>query len=201
VGSPFKQHSTVLTPLEMILGFAGKISSGKSTITSRLAETLRWKRASCGDHVRKVAAARGIPDTRHNLQELGQNLMSSDVMLFCNSVLKEANWNQGDSIIIDGIRHKEAVETFRSLGSPSRFGLVFLDLNNSELEIRRAKNLSRVPDHEADKHRSEHQILDDSLKDGADLVLDGTLHINAQIDEVLGWLETQGALPNSSPRP
>jgi hypothetical protein len=46
---------------------------------------------------------------------------------FCGAVLDEALWAPGRSVILDGVRHAEALSTLRDLVSPQRVVLVFVD--------------------------------------------------------------------------
>lgn len=125
----------------VILGFAGAIGSGKSTISSAVAEACGLSRVSFGDYVREQAKERGLDSiTREALQAVGSSLISEGWVPFCKSVLAMAQWKQNQSLVIDGIRHVEAVETLRMLVAPTPFRLIFLLTNE---ETRHARLLRR----------------------------------------------------------
>src|SRR5262245_8749461 len=96
-----------------VLCLAGGIGSGKTELASRLASRLAWPWVSFGNHVRAVAKDRGLPETREQLQALGEELIGRDLDGFCLAVLGQAHWHEGASIIVEGIRHAEALGALR----------------------------------------------------------------------------------------
>ena len=57
----------------LVACFAGKIGSGKTSVTNVLARGLQWRRVGFGDYVRAELARRGgDPDVRKDLQDLGR---------------------------------------------------------------------------------------------------------------------------------
>src|SRR4051812_5864726 len=90
----------------MIVGIAGPIASGKSTLGRALAERFSAKLVSFGDYVRHKARTRAINiSNRGALQDLGQSLVTGDVQSFVLDVFGWANFRQGSHIILDGVRH------------------------------------------------------------------------------------------------
>jgi dephospho-CoA kinase len=173
----------------LAVAFAGKIGSGKTTVTTALAKALGWPRASFGDFVRKVARERGVPETRRNLQELGTRLLESDAFDFCNSVLSSSGWRTGENLIMDGLRHVETVEIIRKLVQPAVLKIVSVSVSEATRAHRlRNRGESGVASIEA--HSSEQQVTS-VLQKHADLEIDGDRPLEIIVAELLRWIGNQ----------
>jgi dephospho-CoA kinase len=63
-GTPTSRASVGDEPVKpVVLTFAGRIASGKSTLSRQIAVTLGWPWASFGDYVRAEATRRGFDPT------------------------------------------------------------------------------------------------------------------------------------------
>ena len=122
-----------------VIGFSGRIASGKSAISAALAADIGCRRVSFGDYVRKVAAERGLAPTREALQSLGEELEAADVNRFCRAVVDWAEWRLGSSLVVDGIRHVQVLESLRSLVKPTPLILVFVEAGDSRRTSRLAE--------------------------------------------------------------
>src|SRR3982751_2032964 len=72
----------------IVVSFAGRIGSGKSSVSNVLAEALGWPRAGFGDYLRDELRRRGGDmASRQALQDLGQSFVEVDPEAFCRSVL------------------------------------------------------------------------------------------------------------------
>lgn len=80
---------------DCVVGFAGKMGSGKTTISSLTAQTLGWARVGFGDYVRSVARQRGLDASRGTLQALGESLLADGSEGFCRDVLAQTDWRLG----------------------------------------------------------------------------------------------------------
>ena len=122
------------------VAFAGRMGTGKCSVSIALATNMGWKRASFGDFVRLIAAKRGLEPSRQVLQMIGAELESQDAVAFCKDVLESAGWHSGESIVVDGIRHVRVFEILRDLLSPVPVILVCLE---AEEDLRKARLLER----------------------------------------------------------
>src|SRR5579859_1042107 len=158
----------------LVVAFAGKIGSGKTTLTTALAEFLKWPRASFGDYVRTAVRERGLPQTRYNLQRVGTELLHNDIGKFCKSVLLSSGWNGNQSLIIDGLRHTETIDVIREIVLPATLKIVFISISDNtrlqRLKNRGEGNADAIED--ADRHSSEQQVAS-VLRGCADLLVDG----------------------------
>jgi adenylate kinase family enzyme len=133
--------------LPVVIGLAGKRGSGKSTIARRLAKEHGFVHASFGDAVRREAVARALSTDTPTLQSLGRALIDEwGWIRFCQAVMDSIP--ESPRIVIDGIRHADAVKTLRHLVAPSRFELVFVQLAH-EMRLERIRDRGRIGDSDA----------------------------------------------------
>ena len=171
-----------------IVTFSGAIGSGKSSVSRAVAENLGWPCASFGDYVRKVASQRGLGQTRETLQTVGTSLIESGLEEFCRSVLSQVEWSIGQSLIVDGVRHVEALQTLRRITVPSQVLLVHVQMNPSQRKARLQQMevpSSRLDEWEA--HSTEVQVAM-TLPELADLTIDGARPLKDLIHEVKEWV-------------
>lgn len=174
----------------VVLAFAGGIGSGKTTLSTEVAERLDWPRIAFGDYVRSVAAERGIGFTRDQLQNLGTALIEEQGWDgFCRSVLEQAVWQPGASLVVDGIRHVEVAGSLAHLVAPSAFLLVFVKadpvIRSERLAERSAAYDSDLP--RAEAHSTERQAVD-RLPSLANLVVDGSRPSYQSVTDIIDWL-------------
>jgi dephospho-CoA kinase len=178
-----------------VLGFAGQIGAGKSTISTLVADALNGPRVAFGDHVRSVARQRGIETSRESLQILGEDLVCKDCREFCRAVLMQANWQQGQLLIVDGIRHLQVLCELRRIVHPQRFLLVFINGDNStrriRVESRASDDSTRV--NQFDGHATEVQVKD-LVRQEADLVVNGSLPPVEIMREIVTWVRYQSMI-------
>lgn len=169
---------------------SGGIGSGKTEIARRLAAKLTWGFASFGDYVRSVARRRGLTEDRDQLQQLGESLVDAGMDDFCAAVLVHAGWQPGASLVVDGIRHAEALAAVRRRVAPAPAWLVYLgtvdEVRVARLAARRPSDAERLG--VLDAHSTEAQVKG-VLRDIADLVLDGTRDADDLVAEIDSWIE------------
>lgn len=172
----------------VVLGFAARMEAGENPVSQRVAEQLHAPRVSFGDHVRKIARDRGLPETRKILLDLGRSLVQQDVHDFCVQVLGQASWRSGIPLVIDGVRHLEVLRTLQELVSPAPLHLVYV---GGEQKTRRAGPAANNPPHQALHEELEQdptgsQVASD-LRGEADLELDGTNPIELLVQQVVDY--------------
>ena len=175
--------------MAIVLAFAGKIGSGKTTITKALADALGCSRTGFGDYVRQVVATRGLPQTRANLQIVGTELLEEDLHGFCRAVLFNCGWSPGETLVIDGLRHAETIDPIRDLVSPVPLRIIFVDV---EEKVRLERLIGRAdrddqPAAQMDAHSSEQQV-NSNLRERADLIIQGTDPVQDNIRKILDWI-------------
>ncbi len=175
-----------------VLAFAGRIGSGKTTLTTALAEALRCKRASFGDYVRHAVKALGLEGTRENLQTIGTELLERDTPGFCSEVLRHAGWTPGEALVIDGLRHAETIDPIRQLVRPLRLRIVYLEIDDA---IRLERLGARGEDERAvislaEAHSSEQQVTSNLAK-LADLTIDNGGSVQESVRRVVEWAQDQ----------
>ena len=174
----------------LVLAFSGSIGSGKSTLSLSVAKALTWPYISFGNYVRTVALLRGLGESREVLQEVGESLIQEGWEQFCKSVLAQATWKPGEPLVVDGIRHVEAVEMLRLLVVPSELLLIHITLNDLTRKTRLNKRspadyakMERIED-----HSTEVQVKR-RLPEIANLKVSGERSIDDIIHEILIWVQ------------
>jgi dephospho-CoA kinase len=162
----------------VVIGFSGKIGSGKTTISSGLARSMGCHRVSFGEYVRGVVCQRGLLESREVLQSVGESLLMKDAEGFCRAVLAQANWECGHSVVIDGVRHRQVVDVLRRLVAPMRFVLVFVvaddQLRDSRLTARGGGASMSIE--QIESHSTEREVTGE-LQALADIQVDASLPI------------------------
>lgn len=161
--------------LNPVIGFSGAIASGKTTLARKLAEEEGFVYASFGDFVRYEATKLGYdPSNRELLQDHGSKLIEEGWERFCLAVLEFAGWVPSRGLVIDGIRHGEAVEALRRIVSPQPFYLVYVlideKVRNIRLQQREINLLSEIK--KIDEHSTEQQVKE-RLFSLSDVVING----------------------------
>lgn len=173
----------------LAVAFAGKLGSGKTTVTRSLAEALGWPRAGFGDYVREAVSRQGLEGTRENLQKIGSQLLNKDPEQFCASVLLSCGWKAGHNLIIDGLRHVETIEIIRRLAYPAALKIVFISVSEST-RLERLQRRGECDVATADRHSSEQQV-GSAVYSRADLVIDGDRPLGSIIVELTEWIRNQ----------
>jgi len=169
------------------LGVSGRIGSGKTTLAHALAERLACSHASFGQYVRSVAEGRRLDsEDRRVLQDLGEELIAGGWESFCGAVLQSAGYSDG-SVVVDGIRHTEAIDTMSRILDPLPWRLVAIDIDQGMRSKRLREGGIDMDDvRRAEAHPNEREV--DAVLRRADYTISGDLRIDEAADEVLRLL-------------
>lgn len=176
----------------MIIGIAGPIASGKSTLARALAQEFSLKLVGFGEYVRFEAQARGLDVTdRKVLQDLGQSLVDEDVVSFVRGVFEHAKVQAADRIVLDGVRHRSVWDEIVTFTSERRSTakLIFLQMPEADRRRRlgaRGMTFNQLIVH--DRHASEADVRA-GLADVADLRLDALQDRDAMLASIGSRLE------------
>jgi dephospho-CoA kinase len=175
--------------MSMVLCFAGQIGSGKSSVSEAVATALNWRRTGFGDYVRRELSRRGgDPNSRIELQTLGQTLVEADPRDFCRQVLSAGGFQPGGNIVVDGIRHVDIFEILKALAAPSEGRLLFLNAATAN-RIERVNARSDSADFE---RASEHHVeaeLRDTLPERADAIIDADRPLGEVVSECIAMVQ------------
>jgi dephospho-CoA kinase len=164
-----------MTPV--VIALAGQMGVGKSSISRELSSILRWPRVSFGDYVRQVAETRGLGTSREVLQELGSRLIDEGWEPFVRGVIGIHPEDGG--LIVDGIRHKAALDTLRAVVSPRLVWGVYLRLTDAA----RRQRLTQRGDDPRDIERAEAHAIEGEIEQVA-LICDEHVDATGSIQEV-----------------
>lgn len=175
------------SPSRLVLAFAGRIHSGKTTVTMELAGRLGWPRVSFGDFVRNEATRSGRGVERETLQALG-GAMVADLGPegFCERFLSYVGSGVSTrSFVIDGVRHYPVLVSLRQILSPTPVRLIYLSLSDEEQATRLQS--AKVPLERAELWNA-HSTEEDSksiLADRADMIIESS---SVAVESILNWL-------------
>jgi len=171
-----------------MIAFGGSSQTGKTTLARKLADLLQCKFASFGDYVRDEAKRRGkAVSARQDLQDIGAELAEQDMLSFCRDVLKAVNYVAGERIVIDGIRHAEALQALSKLSNGGRVRLIYLF---APLEVRTARTKIRQSDCDIrtiDAHPVESQT-NSQIRAAADLLVDTSGPLDDVFARIANWV-------------
>ena len=158
----------------IVLGFSGRIGSGKSTLAGLVASSLQVPCVSFGDYVRALASTKGLNSSdRAVLQELGSKLVQTPEK-FCQDVLSQVNYQSGQSLVVEGVRHREVVDVLRRQVAPARFVLVYVKVSERRIEgmLYDEGNADKIVD-DLVQHDTERQVTT-ILESMADIIVDNS---------------------------
>jgi dephospho-CoA kinase len=174
-----------------VVAFGGRIASGKSTLATAVIGQLEIRSASFGDAVRAEAARRGLPADRATLQGLGDELIAAGWDAFVDTVVRQAHWDGIEPLVVDGVRHVEAVRALERRCAPHPVVVVFIEAAPDQ----RAQRLARrgVGDQDivaADSHPNEADLP--AVRDRADVVIDNGVELHDALEATLAALARFG---------
>lgn len=158
----------------VVVCVAGPLSSGKTTTAAALRRRNNAELVSFGDYVRAVAADRGRPASRTVWQQLGDELIDDlGWRELCRRVLEQADLTEpGRMLVVDGVRHVQALEHLEVLLHPRPVLLVFLNPSPRQRSaMLEADNISSSQAHGFDSHDTEQQVRDGALAAAAGLTV------------------------------
>ena len=179
----------------VVAALAGRSGSGTSVLAVRLASIMNWRFASFGAHIRDVAASRGLQCTRQEQQDIGLELVR-DPEAFARVVISKSRWRPGQSLIVDGLRHKEVLDALRYITDQSEVMEIYVD---ADAPLREARLRDRGEVHsqgvlQIDAHPVEKEMLT-ILPQLAAMTLDAQLPIAVQIDQLVEFLLHAAEIP------
>lgn len=119
-----------------VVCLAGGIASGKTTVAQAL--VTMWPNASMrsfGDVVRRRVRAAGLSVERATLQDTGLRLIAEGWAVFVDELVVDLPLD-ADVLIVDGMRHVEAVEELRRRFPEVPVGLIYLRADEASVRER-----------------------------------------------------------------
>lgn len=154
-----------MEPQNIIL-IAGKIGSGKTYWSDRIAEHFDCARASFSSYIKYICTLRAIECTRQNMQSLGAEVIKNDLDKYINYTVSY-NCKNNKNIVIDGLRHKEVYKRIKELYPKSNVVLIYVECEDEQ----RKKNLIIRGEDLGDADKDPMEIGATSLKDEANYIL------------------------------
>ena len=163
--------------VKLLIGVAGPMGSGKSSIARALAEAAGGAHLSFGDAVRKEALRRGLGSDRDDLQNLGDQLIDEGWPEFVNLVLGTLE-AEPDVVVVDGIRHPEAHAQLERSSAGRNVVLVYVETDTAirvaRVMDRDRRSIAEVAAEMA--HPNERQV--EGLRQAASVILDNNRFVD-----------------------
>lgn len=177
--------------MELVVCLSGRIASGKTSTARRLATQLtNAVTRSFGDVVRHHATQAGYALDRTALQALGSQLVAAGWPSFVETLLADVPADT-QTLVVDGVRHPEAIEELQRQLPGCRVVTAYLHLDQ---HVQHARMLERGDPLWTDNHAVEGAL--DRVRAMADLVIGSDLP-PAEIDScILEYLSTQAQSGN-----
>jgi dephospho-CoA kinase len=183
--------------MSCVVAISGRLRSGKTSLALAVAEALGYRRASFGDYVRASADRQGLPHDRATLQELGAQLIAEQGWAaFCENALAEAGLaGVKTAVVVEGVRHLDAIRTLRELFAPARVVLVHVDPDDEQQRLARVRGETGGDESldSVERHSTERDAKD-LLPAEADLIIRAGDGVDAARDGVLTWLSSRQLL-------
>jgi dephospho-CoA kinase len=170
--------------MKWLICLAGGIASGKTTLAGALHAALPDSALlAFGDVVRRRARAAHSEPTRQDLQDTGLRLIGEGWPAFVNELLLEF---EGDSsvLIVEGVRHREAVDALRERLHKRRLLLIYIEVSYDQ---RRERLTRRAESEQALIHDVERDV--ESLHAIADLVVGTHQPLEDLVAHVCAYVE------------
>ena len=171
--------------MNCVIALCGSSKSGKTTLAKRVAEELHCRVASFGAFVRKDASKKGLTNpTRRQLQDIGNQLATQDIQEFCKAVVDDAGFEPGLPLVIDGIRHIEAIAAIQKLIPGQVLKLVYVEADLPARAKRAGLTVEEM------KSVASHPVESQSakLRSMANLILDTSGSKETSLSEVSNWV-------------
>lgn len=167
--------------MSLVVCFSGKIGSGKSSVLTAISDKLHWKRTGFGEYLRaEIAKAGGDPSSREALQDMGRRLVESDPDGFCRAVLAYGDYQAGDNLFVDGVRHVDIFNILKRIAAPADVRLIFLSVT---YDVQRSRVTTRRDSDDLDRaigHTVEFDLAE-SLPLRADAIIDADQPFDAVV--------------------
>lgn len=163
--------------MRAVICLSGAIAAGKTTVAQGLAKHFsNVVVRSFGDVVRHRARSEGKPLDRATLQAVGLALVEAGWQPFVDALLGDLP-QQVELLIVEGVRHREAVEEIkrRCLGSVILIVYLRVDAHVQEARLQERRELPSARVHAVESSLAEVEAI-------ADLVIDGGI----PLDQILG---------------
>lgn len=185
--------------LNPVIGLSGQFGSGKSSLASILSLRTSWPKAAFGDYLRQVTAQRGLGTDRATLQQLGEEQIALGWEAFCTAVLVHSGWRRGRGLVVDGIRHIDAVGTLNKLIYPQHLYHVHLAIDEEFRHNRLASRdgLQALFD-KSEEHSTEAEVKA-ALPNAADMVVDAARPVEQLADDIMDTVSPKEPVRNVHP--
>jgi hypothetical protein len=177
--------------VSIVVTLSGAIGSRRSQLAGELGNRLHWPKVKFSDYIKElIVQDGGDPADRTLLQSYGQKLVQTRLKQFVDGVLARApDWREQGNLIVDGLRHVEALIQLRQAVDPSRLLHVNITANPLERETgARERGIAEQNLYRYDRDLTEAQISR-ILPAYADMNVDAQLGMRINAEEIISLIE------------
>lgn len=160
----------ILTRNKQVIILSGKVESGKTYLSKKIAQYLSCERYSISDYLKDAANKGGYKYiSRQILQEIEKEQIELGWELFVKKFMEFVKWNNHENIVVDGVRHVEFFNMLVNQVKSCKVLLVWIEIDSNTMDIRMEKrNESGISlNHVAEENLAQ-------LKERADIVIDNS---------------------------
>jgi len=178
--------------MKIILGLAGEMASGKGTVAKYATEKYSAKTRRFSTMLRDVLDRLSLEQSRDNMQKLSTILRQNfGEELFAQVMAEDVKKEQGEIIVIDGIRRLADIKYLKKI---SQFKLAYLEADMQKCYERitkrgeNADDAKKTFDDFRKVHEDESELQIKDLKNRADFLIDNNgsyEELYKQVDEIL----------------
>jgi len=181
--------------MKKIIGLTGSIASGKEVTKKYIEEKYGAKSVKFSQIIRDVLGRLRIPINRKNMQSMAMSLLGTfGDDLLAKNIVKDAEDQDADIVILDGVRRPADIIHATKMGS---FSLIAIDVS-PEIRYERMKSrnenegdINKTYEDFLKDHESETEIMIPGLMENADYTLEnnGSLEeLYEKIDKVISQI-------------
>lgn len=173
----------------IILGIAGGIRSGKTSIAKCLAKNYNMSHYENSQVLRNILTSMRIVPSRENMYNLAQSMFSElgrDIL--ARAWVAKDGFKEGRAIIVSGIRYPEELSVYRENGN---FIFLYVDC---PLDTRKSRMKFGVKDPSDDELHfdMESENYQKQLRGEADFIVDNGGRLEISINSIESFLSSMG---------
>jgi dephospho-CoA kinase len=171
------------------LVFAGKLGSGKTELSRRVADQLHARWRSFGATLRQYASVHGLSTDRESLQSLGADFVKNHPEELCQLLLADIESASGELVVIDGLRHAHIFRILERFLAPGSVVCIYVEIDEARrLErLQTRDGLTNEDLAKLDRHSTEIE-LPTQIRELADYIVNSSGPLDVTMQSVLNWI-------------
>lgn len=173
----------------IIIGLAGEVRSGKTTVAEYLADAYGMLHYENSDALKNILGSVGVSVTRENMYLVAQSLFESlgrDII--ARGWMKRIKTFSNQTFVVSGIRYPEEIEVYKK---SKNFRLFYVDcplfIRKERFELTSKDSIKVVQDYQS-------EAFQEYLKENADCIIDNTRQLSDLEASLAVLMDREGVL-------